>query len=326
MDAFLEMIKNVLVFVALAVPGFLLVKTKVLTHEQSGALSKILMYVGMPFMIVNSTIHKVDFSKSELWTTMGIAAAIGVVFTLAMFFISKPATAMEKEEKTRGMMRFCSVFSNNGFIGLPLAAAVFHDKPNLYLAVVIINIITNVLMYTLGIYLVSGDKKLMSWKKALFNPVLIGFIVGIILNLLGVQSNADLKPVVNFIGYLNGLVIPTSMMILGMKMGGVKFLQLFKSWKTYYVSALKLVVFPMVIVGILFACRAIFSVDLFGFDMIVGVFIAIGTPTAGLASAFSDHYNGDTENAVAFTLGTTVLCVATIPLLYWLIDALLLLF
>ena len=56
-----------------------------------------------------------------------------------------------------------------------------------------------------------------------------------------------------------------------------------------------------------------------------GVFIAIGTPTAGLASAFSDHYNGDTENAVAFTLGTTILCVATIPLLYWLIDALLLL-
>lgn len=325
MDAFLEMIKNVLVFVALAVPGFLLVKTKVLSHEQSGALSKILMYVGMPFMIVNSTINKVDFSKSELWTTMGIAAAIGILFTLVMFLVSQPATAMEKEEKTRGMMRFCSVFSNNGFIGLPLAEAVFPNNPNLYLAVVIINIITNVLMYTLGIYLVSGDKKLMSWKKALFNPVLIGFIVGIILNLLGVQSNADLKPVVNFIGYLNGLVIPISMMILGMKMGGVKFLNLFKSWKTYYVSALKLVVFPMVIVGILFACRAIFSDTLFGYDMIVGVFIAIGTPTAGLASAFSDHYNGDTENAVAFTLGTTILCVATIPLLYWLIDALLLL-
>ncbi len=325
MDAFLEMIKNVLVFVALAVPGFLLVKTKVLSHEQSGALSKILMYVGMPFMIVNSTIHKVDFSKSELWMTMGIAAAIGVAFTLVMFFVSKPATAMESEEKTRGMMRFCSVFSNNGFIGLPLAAAVFPNNPNLYLAVVIINIITNVLMYTLGIYLVSGDKKLMSWKKALFNPVLIGFIVGIALNLLGVQNNTDLKPVVNFVGYLNGLVIPISMMILGMKMGGVKFLNLFKSWKTYYVSALKLVVFPMAIVGILFARRAIFSDTLFGYDMIVGVFIAIGTPTAGLASAFSDHYNGDTENAVAFTLGTTILCVATIPLLYWLIDALLLL-
>ena len=30
------------------------------------------------------------------------------------------------------------------------------------------------------------------------------------------------------------------------------FLELFKSWKTYYVSALKLVVFPMIIVAITF--------------------------------------------------------------------------
>ena len=95
------MIKNVLVFVALAVPGFLLVKTKVLSHEQSGVLSKILMYVGMPFMIVNSTI-KVDFSRSSLWVLMGITAAVGVIFTLAMFLVSKPATAMEAKEKRVG--------------------------------------------------------------------------------------------------------------------------------------------------------------------------------------------------------------------------------
>ena len=144
MEALFEMIKNVLVFVALAIPGFLLVKTKMLSHEQSGALSKILMYVGMPFMIINSTIHKVDFSNSSLWAMMGIAAAVGVGFTLAMFFVSKPATVMEREEKTRGMMRFCAVFSNNGFIGLPLAAAVFGDGTPVVNVVIIINIITNI--------------------------------------------------------------------------------------------------------------------------------------------------------------------------------------
>ena len=324
MDALLIMLKNVIVFVALAIPGYILIKTKLFKREHSAGLSALLMNVGMPFLIFGSTINNLTINK-DLLLTIGIVLAIGIALTFAMFFVSKPLSAMEREEKTRGMMRFCSVFSNNGFIGLPLAAAVFSGNPNLYMVVVLINIITNVMMYTLGIYLVSGDKKLMSWKKAALNPVLIGFIVGVILNLLGLKDNTDLKPVTNFIGHLNGLVVPISMMILGMKMGGVKFLQLFKSWKTYYVSALKLVAFPMVIVGILFACRAIFSVDLFGFDMIVGVFIAIGTPTAGLASAFSDHYNGDTENAVAFTLGTTILCVATIPLLYWLIDALLLL-
>ena len=54
-------------------------------------------------------------------------------------------------------------------------------------------------------------------------------------------------------------------------------------------------------------------------DMVIGVFIAFAMPTAGLASTFSDSFNGDTENAVIFTLGTTVLSVLTIPALYWLL-------
>ena len=53
--------------------------------------------------------------------------------------------------------------------------------------------------------------------------------------------------------------------------------------------------------------------------MIIGVFIAFAMPTAGLASTFSDRYDGDTENAVSFTLGSTLFSIATIPVLYWLL-------
>ena len=46
MEALLSMFKNVVLFVALAVPGYLLVKTKMLNSAHSGVLSKLLMYVG----------------------------------------------------------------------------------------------------------------------------------------------------------------------------------------------------------------------------------------------------------------------------------------
>ena len=49
MDALFTMLKNVILFVALAVPGYLLVKGKLLNAAHSGVLSKLLMYVGMPF-------------------------------------------------------------------------------------------------------------------------------------------------------------------------------------------------------------------------------------------------------------------------------------
>ncbi|MBQ8374365.1 MAG: AEC family transporter [Clostridia bacterium] len=320
MDALWIMLKNVIVFVALAIPGFLLVKTKLLKQEQSGALSKLLTYVGMPFLILSSTIEKIKFD-GELLATIGIVAAIGVAYTFAMFFVSKPLTLMEKEEKTRGMMRFASVFSNNGFLGIPLAIAVFGADSMVLTVVIIINIITNILMYTLGIYLISGDKNTISLKKAFLNPVLIAFVIGIVLNLLNVK--AYVPEISTYSTHFSNLVTPISMTILGMKMGGIKFSSLFSSWKTYYVSALKLVAFPTVIVALLFACKAIFAGGLVDSDMILGVFVAFAMPTAGLASTFSDQYDGDTENAVAFTLGSTLLSIATIPLLYWAISALL---
>lgn len=311
-DALIIMLKNVIVFVALAIPGYLLIKTKLLKKEQSGALSMLLMYVGMPFLIFSSTINNITIN-TELLATIGIVLGIGVVYTFAMFFVSKPLTKMEREQKTQGMLRFSSVFSNNGFLGIPLAMAVFGAGSMALMVVIILNIVTNVLMYTLGIYLISGDKKAISLKKAFLNPVLIAFVVGIIANLLNVKG--CVPEVATYSTHFSNLVTPISMTILGMKMGGIKFLELFKSWKTYYVSALKLVAFPIIIVSIVFALNQI--TELIAADMVLGVLIAFAMPTAGLASTFSDNFGGDTENAVAFTLGTTVLSIITIPLLYW---------
>ena len=102
-----------------------------------------------------------------------------------------------------------------------------------------------------------------------------------------------------------------------MKMGEVRFADLFKSAKTYYVSALKLVAFPVLATAVVFALSKVWG--LITADVILGVLVAYAMPTAGLASTFSDSFGGDTENAVAFTLGTTIISILTIPLLYWLV-------
>ncbi|MBE6691191.1 MAG: hypothetical protein E7590_07940 [Ruminococcaceae bacterium] len=315
MDAFLIMLRNVLLFVTLALPGYLLVRTGVMKQEQSGALSKLLMYVGMPFLILSGTVNNLTFNKETL-LTVGLVALVGIAYTFAMFFASHPLTVAEKEEKAKGMMRFCAVFSNNGFLGIPLAIAVFGQSSPVFTVLIILNIITNVLMYTLGAYLVSGDKNSISLKKAFLNPVLIAFLAGIALNLLKVKEYVP--EIVTYSTHFSNIVTPISMTILGMKLGAVNLQTLFGSWKTYYTSALKLIAFPAVIVAILLPFRLIPG-SIVNADMILGCFVAFAMPTAGLASTFADSFNGDTENAVAFTLGTTLLSIVTIPLLYLLL-------
>ena len=312
MNAFCIMLKNVIVFVALAIPGYLLVRTNKLKKEQSGALSMLLMYVGMPFLIFSSTINNVTFNK-ELILTICTVALIGTAYTFLMFFLSKPLTQMEKEEKTRSMMRFAAVFSNNGFLGIPLAKAVFGDGSGALMIVIILNIVTNVLLYTLGIYLVSGDEKAISFKKALLNPVVIAFAIGIVANLTDVKGYVP--EVASFSNHFSNIVTPISMTILGMKLGDVKFSELFTSRKLYYVSALKLIASPVVIVAAVLLVSKVWS--FISADMILGIFVAFAMPTAGLSSTFADSFGGDTKSAVTLTLGTTMLSILTIPLLYW---------
>jgi len=316
MGALLIMLKNVVLFVTLALPGYLLVKAKVLDSQHSGVLSKLLMYVGMPFLILSGTVNNIYFDKA-LIIKLILTSAVGIAFTFAMFFLSKPITAMEKSEKTRGMMRFCMAFSNNGFLGIPLAVAVFGADSPVMTVLVILNIITNILMYTLGVYLVSGDKSRISLKKAFLNPVLIAFIVGVVLNLMKV--NTYIPEISTFSSHFSGLVTPLSMTILGMKMAEIRFVSLFKSPRMYYVCSMKLVAFPCIILALLLAAKHL-GAGIVDDSIILGFFIAFAMPTAGLASTFADGFGGDTENAVSMTLGTTVLSILTIPIIYWVLS------
>lgn len=203
------------------------------------------------------------------------------------------------------------VFSNNGFLGIPLAKAVLGDSP-VVAYLIILNIITNIVMFTLGAYLISGDKKTISVKNAILNPVLMAFILGIIVNLTGVTG---LVPEVqSYSNYFSNVVTPLSMVILGIKMAEVNFLSIFTKWQSYYVSFVKLILMPIIAILFAYLITLGFSLDT---GVILATFFAFAVPTAGLASTFADRYEGDSESAVILMLGTTILSIITIPILYW---------
>ncbi len=314
MDAFLVMLKNVMIFVLLAVPGYLLVKGKILTTKESGVISKVLTYVGLPFMILTS-ILKVEFT-GDFAIELGAVALIGVAITFLMLFLATLLSKGEKDVKKNGMMRFAMIFANNGFLGIPLATAVFlNTRPEVVAFLVVLNIMNNLMLFTLGVALISGDKSAVRLKKVLLSPVLISFVIGLVLNVSGIA--AKLPAVGEYSAYFSGIVTALSMLVLGIKLADVPFAKLFLSGRMYYISLVRLIAFPVLSVAIMFLLRVFLPIS---DEMILGVFIAFVMPTAGLASTFADQYDGDTEGAVVYTLGSTILSVGVIPLLYWLVE------
>lgn len=316
METLLVMLKNVMIFVLLAVPGYLLVKGKLVTGKDSGLLSKLLTYVGMPALILANTFN-LEFTK-EVTLSLIITAIVGTAFLVGTFLLTNLLTK-EQSKKRRGMLRFCMVFANNGFIGIPLARAVFGEDSPVMAYLIILNIITNVLMFSLGTSLLSGDKKSLDPKKVFLNPVLLAFLAGIAVNLTTVTK--FVPEIQTYCTHFSGIVTPLSMVILGMKLAAIPMGRLFASWRMYYVSAVRLVLFPALGVALGLLLRQIPALGLDN-SFVLALFMGFAMPTAGLASAFADRYQGDTDSAAVFTLGTTILSVATIPVLYMLLNIL----
>ena len=334
MEAFIIMLRKVVMFVGLAIPGFALVKAKMLKQEQSAALSKILTTVAMFFFIMTSTINNVKFDASSLGV-IGVSAIIGIGYTVILFLLSKPLSFVEGKElaqgeltkevkewsdKKRGMLRFCSIFSNNGFLGIPLALEVFDAitlSTHAIMVLIIINIITNLAMLTLGDYAISGGTSKLNVVKILTNPVVLGFAIGAVINITGVHK--VVPEVLSFTTHFSNLVTPISMTILGMKMGSVDLKKVFTFAKMYYAASIKLIATPVIIIAILYTLNAL-GVQIVDKYVMLGTFIAFAMPTAGLASPLADKNKGDIEGSVVYTLGSTILSVATIPLLYMLLN------
>lgn len=314
MEEFFVMLKNVLIFIALAIPGYILVKTKILSAKDSSVLSKLLLYIGVPFLILSSTID-IKFHRQSIEQIL-ITAVIVLIGLISSFFISKPLSKIEKEKQQQGVTRFSYVFPNNGFIGIPLAMALFSEVNSLIVSLVVVaNIITNEMIIIIGSYAISGDRKHISFKGILTNSVLIAFVIGIIVNLTNVCEYVP--EISTYSQHLKGLVVPISMTIIGMKFAEIDIKGLFINKKLYFVSFIRLIVFPMTIVAVLILFKTFLPIH---HDIIIAIFIAFSMPIAALAPTFADKFNIDSTKSVVYVLGTTLFSVITIPLLYTLLN------
>ena len=316
MDQFKFMLVKVIMFVLLAIPGYLLVKTKRLKSADSHSLSTILLYVGIPFMVLVSTLG-LTLSTQTIIDIL-LLTIIFIVAEIVLAYLSKVFSKYEPLTEQRRMARFCMMFPNNGFIGIPLAAALFKPEQALFAVVAysgVLNVLTNVTWPTFGTYMLTGDKKHISAKGLFTNFVLIAFVLGVGLNLLGVKEKV--KEVVDYANSFKEIVVALSMTILGMKFADIKITRLFTNKKIYYLSIVRLIVSPILIVGALLLLRLATPIS---DEVVIATYIAFAMPTAAMAPTIADKFKIDSENSVLYTLGTTLFSVITIPLLYLLLN------
>lgn len=143
--------QQVVVLFLLIGTGMVAVKTGVLKLENKQALSNLLVYIIVPAMVVNS--YRMEFSAQIL---RNLLAAFGM--SVLSVLLGTVITLLLTARKTGSRMpifRFACIFSNAAYMGFPLISALFGSEGLLYASAYVT--VFNILLWTLGYGLVSGD-------------------------------------------------------------------------------------------------------------------------------------------------------------------------
>ena len=163
--------------------GFFAVRARLLPAESSKPMSTLLMKVTVPATIVHSMLRPFDPGFLRLGISIFLVGAVAFpLFSLLSLGLSR---LLRVPQDRRGMWCCCATFCNNGFMGFPVALALFGEE-GLTLTV-ILSIPFNLLMYSVGAKMVcmdlprDGSARPISWSRAVFSVINLSMAVGLLL-------------------------------------------------------------------------------------------------------------------------------------------------
>jgi len=292
-------------FVLLAV-GFVIGKAKMLTLDGSRVLSKIVLNIATPCIILSSVL------SGETGITAGETAYFLLMALLAyLIYLLISITAsrvLGGDKKKHGLYSYMSSFGNVAFMGFPVIIAIYGDIYGMSSAyyVALFNIPFMVLSFSLGIVLVSGKGGKFDFKL-LINPSLIAALLAIPIAITGFKAPSIITEAVRITG---GMTTPGAMLVIGSTLSRVSLKGIFSEWRLFPIALLKLAVMP-IIVWLLLG-------QIVTDELMLGVLVILsGMPTAAMAAMYAIEYGGDERVASSGIFLTTLLSCVSIPLIVY---------
>lgn len=298
---------TVVVMLLYCIPGYLLVKFKKVPQAAIPHFATFLVYVCTPFQIVYA-MQQVTYSP-YMARYMAISLALAILLSAIMLGLTWLIFRKRLDQAPYRICVCASGLGNVGFMGLPLLQALMPEYPQIQSFASMFFLSLNIIMWSFGSWVMTGDRRYMSVKKAFVNPAGIAVAVGLILFFGRITLPGQWGGMVELIGRM---ATPVCMLILGMRLSLVPVRPMFTSPIQYLTVLLKLVAFPLLTLAIL-------SPLPLERNFVRGVYVMACTPVANLVLSFSEMLGEGQDVAANVVLLSTLLSMATIPLMLLLI-------
>lgn len=280
--------------------GCLAAKTGMLDEHTNGQMSKMIVNIFNPMLIFASAGNAVGtISRALMGRIVLISAGMFLAFILAGMILTP---LFEKDAMQRKVFQLMFVFSNLGFIGIPVVTSILGAEYVVYVTEFIL--VYSLVFYTYGIALMEGRFTLQS-LRAMVNPGNVFSLLALLVAAFEIRLPGF---VLTAATYLGNVTSPMALVAVGYTLAHADLRRIFGSARLYLFSLVKLVALPLALLPLLRlatddpALRAV-------------CMIMFGMPVGNMPLMLGTQKGIDCTNCSAAIILSTLLCVVTIPLL-----------
>ncbi len=292
--------------------GFVAAKKNVINDQSLEHLNNFLLYIALPFMMIN--ILNINLTK-EILEMMPIAIFSGFLYNFILFFIAVLFVKLLKVDlEKRDILIFSLIFTNLGFIGIPLIGTVLGQESLMFTT--LLNIPFNILTFTLGVIILDpSEHKEINVKKILMHPAIVGITIGLLL--LGAQFFTNFQSIVpdflaTSIKSIGNMTSPLAMIIVGVSLVDVKFKELFLNIKIQIISIVNLIVAP----AIVYITLSILLDNQIAINVCT---VVSALPSATMLVPLAESFGIDYKYSSELVFSSTLYSIITLPIIFFIL-------
>lgn len=300
-----QLINQIVLMFCLMLIGVLINKLKFMHSQTSSDLTNVLLYIVSPCLIINA--FEQPYSGSRIKQFLLAIAGVFLLYIIEII-VAKLVFGRLKDKNLRRIAQYGSIYSNAGFMGIPLISSLFGSE-GVFFAVVSLAAF-NIFSWTQGVSLFRDDEsdnvEKTDWRQVLLNPNIVAIFLGVIIFIFSIKIPGIPNQVIKYVGSVN---TPLSMIVIGNSLANIKFSRDMLNKEIGLTILLRNLLFPII---------GIFLLKVIGVSGIAfyTTVVMSACPAAGLVVLFTLQANGDAAPAISLMSLSTILSLITIPLVF----------
>lgn len=310
MTVFLSTLNQMAYLLLLILIGYVLVKKKIVPSGGSSLLSKMESSVFIPALVLGTFMSNFTIERFE-------AAGRYLLAGLVLILIAMPIAGIcagfcTKDAYVKKIYTYGLAFSNFGFMGNAVVAALFPDVFMEYL-IFVLPLWMFIYVWGVPVLLIPDSGPAGSFVKNLknlLNPMSVSMLIGMLIGVSGIPVPSFIDSAV---GSLGDCMSPVAMLLTGMTIAGIDLKTTIRNRSIYLVSFFRLILLPAVSVAVLMFVPVPFGIKLCA---VCAMAMPLGLNTIVVPSA----YGLDTSVAAGMALISHVLSCVTIPVIFMIFE------